>query len=328
MPDQPREGQADLDRSGFDGLADRLGADDLAAFLGNPHGRYPDGRMPRLPVPPDMARDIAAYLLLWSKPTTPSASDPPPTPDEIRNLARRLGVSDRRPAAIASALLAEKGCVACHTGLGPVEPRDVPIASRSSKGCLNPEPGPGVPRFNLSATTVEALAAYLGVASTETHASPYTERQARLAWAGCVRCHQRDGDRPPPLEQVGRTLGGAYLQTVPYQRTPRLTNPHQRLLRSYLARAVREGVSGVRSTGSTYRMPAYGPEADALVQALAEADGERPDEPDPPARTVADPTIGTLVGPSLVGSGGYGCISCHALERATTGPARPFGRRA
>ena len=79
VPDQDRGGQADPGRVAFDGLGDRMGADDLAAFLGNPHGRYPDGRMPRLPVAPDVARDIAAYLLLWSGP-----SPSPPRPGRRR----------------------------------------------------------------------------------------------------------------------------------------------------------------------------------------------------------------------------------------------------
>src|SRR5207302_3888992 len=47
------------------------------------------------------------------------------------------------------------------------------------------------------------------------------------------------------------------------------------------------------------------------VRALAEADGELPAAADPPERVVDDPTVGTLAGPLLVGSQGYGCISCH-----------------
>jgi mono/diheme cytochrome c family protein len=313
VPDIAREEQADLDRITFDGLGDRLGADDLATFLGNPHARYPDGRMPRFPISPAMARDIAAYLLLWSGPTSGPPADPAPTDDEIRDLARRLGVSGRDRSATAQALLTEKNCAACHPGLGSTEPRDVPIRGDEPDGCLAEAVGTH-PRFRLDAATRSTLVSFLGVARTETHPSPSHERQLRLARAGCVRCHQRDTDRSPPIEEVGRTLGGAYLQTIPYQRTPRLTAPHQRLTRSYLANAVREGVSGLRAEGYTYRMPAFGDTADALVQALAEADGELTSEADPPATAPVDPTLGTLHGPDLIGSRGYSCISCHVWD--------------
>jgi hypothetical protein len=58
-------------------------------------------------------------------------------------------------------------------------------------------------------------------------------------------------------------------------------------------------------------MPAFGPDSDLLVQALAEGDGELLSEPDPPAAAVADPTLGTLHGSRLIGFQGYGCASCH-----------------
>src|SRR5205823_5587202 len=151
----------------------------------------------------------------------------------------------------------------------------------------------------------EALDAYLAVAPQEQSPSPVAVRQRQLERAGCVRCHQRDGSRTPPLEEIGRSLGGGFLQTIPYQRTPRLTDPHQKLTRAYLRASVREGVSGLRSADYTYRMPAFGPEAEALVQAIAEADGELPDGADPPPRPAADPTLGTLVGPEMVGAQGY-----------------------
>src|SRR5205823_1639396 len=93
--------------------------------------------------------------------------------------------------------------------------------------------------------------------------------------------------------------------------TPRLNNPHQKFTRDHLITTVREGLAGLRAEGYTYRMPAFGADAEMLVQALAERDGEIPDAADPPARPVKDPTMGTLVGPELVGFQGYGCISCH-----------------
>jgi mono/diheme cytochrome c family protein/glucose/arabinose dehydrogenase len=322
VPDQDRAEQADLDRFPFDGLGDRMNGDDLAVFLGNPQARYPDGRMPRLPVPPRTARDIAAFVLLCSKSSPGDPMINPPTQGELGALARRLGVAGRNPGALATALLVEKGCTACHTGLGPSLPRDVPILHADSAGCVERTDARG-PRYALNAPTRAALKAYLAVASREIHPSPVATRRRRLARAGCVRCHQRDTDRAPPIEEVGRTLGGAHLETIPYQRTPRLTGPHRKFTRSYLVEAVREGVSGLRSSAYTYRMPAFGAEAELLLQAIAEADGELPGEAEPPAKGDGDPTVGTLAGPELVGVRGYGCISCHVWNGRQLAPPDP-----
>jgi cytochrome c551/c552/glucose/arabinose dehydrogenase len=324
VPDVDAAPSDDPGRTPLDGLTDRFGADDLAAFLANPHARYPDGRMPRLPLTPDAARDVAAYLRLWSKPAAPLAAAEAPTDAEVRDLARRLGVPAREAG---EALLREKGCVACHAGLGPSLPRDVPI-KRTDGGCLADRPGSG-PRYPaLDDRTREALAAFLEVAPAESHASPVASRRRQLERAGCVRCHQRDSDRPPPIEAVGATLGGAFLQVVPFERTPRLNDPLQKFTRRHLVAAVREGVAGLRPAEYTYRMPAYGAEAETLVQALAEADGELPDGDDPPSPPAADPTLGTLHGPALVGSRGYSCISCHVwggrqLSRPDPGAVGP-----
>jgi cytochrome c551/c552 len=320
VPDIGRSEQGHPDRVALDGLGDRMSADDLAAFLGNPHIRYPDGRMPRLPIAPNTARDIAAYLLLWAGPT---ASPPPataPKAEEVQGLARRLGVSGWSRDATAIALLAQKGCIACHTGLGPTLPRDVPLRAVGRRGCLSAE---GMPRYPLDAPTRAALDAYLALAAQEKYLSPVAVRQRQLERAGCIRCHQRDSNRPPPLEEISRSLGGGFLQTIPYQRTPRLTNPHQKLTRAYLSATVREGVSGLHSPDYTYRMPAFGPDAETLLLALAEADGELPAGADPAPRPAVDPTLGTLAGPDLVGSQGYGCISCHVWNGQQLAPADP-----
>lgn len=306
VPDLDGPESDDPGRFALVGLGDRFGADDLAAFLGNPHARYPDGRMPRLPVTPEQARDVAAYLLLWSKPSESPAEGEPPTAEEVRAVARRLGVGTAEAPA---ALLREKGCAACHVGLGAPWPRDVALKAVEG-GCLGDGSGSS-PRYRLDAATREALAAYLEVAGREVHPSPFASRQRQLDRAGCVRCHQRDSDRPPPIERVGATLGGAYLQVIPYQRTPRLTYPHQKYTRRHLVATVREGLAGLRSSEYTYRMPAFGEQAEALVQALAEADGEQPGGADPPPSSDDDPTLGTLNGPAMVGSRGYSCISCH-----------------
>jgi mono/diheme cytochrome c family protein len=307
----------DPDRRGFVGLGDRLPADALAAFISNPHSRYPDGRMPRLPVSPDAARDIAAYVLLWSKPAEGMANAEAVSDDDVREVIRSLGAHDRSSAAIA--LMNVRGCASCHTGLGPSISADVPI-KQTDRGCLADH---GRARYVLDDSTRADIAAYTAVAPRENHPSAFFDHKRRLDRAGCVRCHQRDSERPPPIEAIGSGLGGAFLQVVPYQRTPRLSNPHRKFTRHHIVSAIREGVAGLRPADYTYRMPAYGADAELLAQALAEADGERQDEPDAPDPAPRDPTLGSLAGPDLVGPRGYSCISCHIWNGRQLAPADP-----
>ncbi len=307
LPDRDRSAQPDLDRYSLTGLADRFGPDDLAAFLRNPHSRYPDGRMPRLPIAAHEARDLTAYLLLWSRPTAEPAREAVPTAAEVATLQARLHVSNRRAAA--AALLKEKGCTACHPGLGSVVPQALALAADSRKGCLSGRSGP---RFTLDDATRRAVRAYLAVAGAENHPSAVEDRRRLLDRAGCVRCHQHDTDRAPPLERVNSTLGGARQEAVPFQRTPRLNGLFQKYRRTHLRSAIREGVSGMRPVHYTYRMPAFGPAATTLVRTLCELDGELPDETDPPERAVTDPTVATVAGLELVGFQAYACVSCHS----------------
>jgi mono/diheme cytochrome c family protein/glucose/arabinose dehydrogenase len=308
-PEQGSEEQAGLNRSALRGLGDRHTAESLARFLVNPRERYPDGRMPRLPLTLAQARDLAAFLLLWS-PSTNGALEDPPMAQEIDAVQKRLRVRDL--GAAASALIREKRCGQCHGDLHTGAQVDVPIAAwKASSGCLS---GTTLPRFSLAASEVRSLIAYGKVGSREKYPSPFAFRQRRLEVAGCARCHQRDSDRPAPLEAASSVAAGAFLQTVPFQRTPRLTYPHQKFTRQYLATTVRDGSAGIRHESYSFRMPAFGPDAEVLVQALAEADGELPAGPESGVPPPADPTAAPLLGPQLAGFRGYGCVSCHVWK--------------
>jgi mono/diheme cytochrome c family protein len=320
MPDADRPGQPDLGRTPLVGLGDRFPADLLAEFLLSPHARYPDRRMPRVPMTREVARDIAAFLRLWSGsaaprgPTTTAATraaatdnDRPPTAEEIDAIGRRLNA--RRPADVAMAILREKHCADCHVGLGPTSAGDLPIAGRDhSRGCLS---GKTLPRFSLDDSSRQAIVAFLEVSASEKHPSPFETRQRIVRHLGCLRCHQRDRDRPPPIELVAGTLGGSGLETVPFQRTPRLHFVHQKYNASHLLSAVREGVAGLRHARYSYRMPAFGDDSVVVLQALAEADGDLLGDVELLPREPADPTIGSLAGSQLVGFQGYACVSCH-----------------
>ena len=55
VPELPRAEQKPLDRVSLSTIGERLSAADIAAFLGNPHSRYPDGRMPETPSVPSLS---------------------------------------------------------------------------------------------------------------------------------------------------------------------------------------------------------------------------------------------------------------------------------
>ncbi len=313
VPDEEGGDQPDLGRVAFEGLNDRMSPRDFVAFLANPHARYPDGRMPRVPVAQDVARDISAYVFMWCKPPVQEAAvDPAVTQKEIDDVGKRLGVRGGGDA-IGQALLKQKGCVQCHVGLGE-KGADVPMAKREGP-CKGP-------RFALEGDAKKAVEAYLTVAAEERHPSPFETRRRMLARIGCVRCHARDSDRPPPLEEIASGLGGSNLQTLPFQRTPRLSGALQKYTRAHLVATVRDGTPSLRGSGYSYRMPLFGTEAETIVQALAESDGDLADLPEPPAPAVEDPTLAN-VGPSLVGFEGYSCVSCHLWDGKRMSEADP-----
>ncbi len=282
MPDEPREDQPVQDRLPLEGLNDRFGHAQLAAFLENPKQRYPDGRMPAIPLPKDAARDMAAFILLWSKPAMADA----PLDDSIK--------PDEE-------LVRAKRCAQCHESSAPT---NIPI--KSFGDCRGP-------RFALDDSAKKELAAYAAVAARERHPSDFDDAQRRLRRAGCQRCHSRDSERPSPLEEVGSTLGGSNLQSVPFLKSPRLSNVWSKYTGEYLFASIRDGVSAVRHSKYSYRMPPFGKEAQDFALALAAGDGDDIEAMVKGLPAPADPTLSPL-GPALVGFGGYSCVSCHIWQ--------------
>lgn len=322
VPDKDVAGQQALDRYPLEGLGDRMPAGYLASFLADPSVRYPDGRMPKLPMEDKKARDLAAFLLLWSKPTAGEPQWPDaPSPQEIDAVAKRLGVAVHE---VGAALVRDKGCTRCHSGIGETAVAAVPIRAEAGTGCLL---GQTLPRFTLDDDTRRALGEYLKVAAQEKHPSAFAQRQRLVQHLGCLRCHQRDSDRQPPLEEISRTLWSPFLARMPYQKTPPLSNACSKYTRDYLLAAIGNGVSGVRADWYSFRMPSFGTQAGEIVRALAEADGDLPSVPTQKPVASADPTLHTL-GPTLVGAQGYSCTQCHVwnakapegIEPGTVGP--------
>ena len=129
--------------------------------------------MPRLPLSPEAARNIAAYLLLWAGRTKDLPAPPPPTAEEIDAVLTRLNV--KTAAATGAALLRTKRCAGCHPGLDAAPVVDVPWRQEPREhGCLSPK---GLPHFSLEAGTGDDLLAYMKVAGRDKHPSPFAERQ-------------------------------------------------------------------------------------------------------------------------------------------------------
>jgi glucose/arabinose dehydrogenase/mono/diheme cytochrome c family protein len=320
-PEKPAGSSGDPERFALAGLAERLPAADLSAFLQDPASRYPDLRMPPMRLSAEQARDVAAYLLRVAPPAPVLPSTAGVRPEEVEAVLRRLGAADR--AAAGRALVREKGCARCHPGLEEAASADVPLRQRPAgdalhAGCLS---GQTLPRFSALPEIRRALAAYVEMAGREKYPSPFAARQEQLRHLGCARCHQRDGDRPAPLEEIGHGLWTPFLYRLPYQRTPRLTQATAKLTPGYLLATVRAGVSGVRPDWYSYRMPSFGDHAPDIVRALAEGDGNLPAVPEP-GPAAADPNQ-TALGPVLVGFEGYACVTCHVWNGQALGAVEP-----
>ncbi len=283
VPDEPLDEQPLLNRRSLPGLGDHRRAAELAEFLLDPDSRYPDGRMPKLVQTPVEARDLAAYLLEAAVP------EPAPLPPATN--------------ADGQVLLRTRRCAACHPGLPEAAVEPVPIR-KSGADC-------GGLRYAIEEPVRRAIALFAEAAGGE-QPSAFHDGQRLLARLRCLQCHSRDSERPPPLEEAGSQLGGAFLQRVPFQRTPRLPYVHEKLAPDYLRKVLQDGGTKARGRDYSYRMPAFGARAPEILKALAEGDGSLVDRAEPVA-AVPDPTLAPL-GPGLVGFEGYSCISCHVWK--------------
>jgi|GEM_PF-290976 len=314
------------ERTAFQALADRFTTNQLAAFISNPRSRYPNGKMPRLPVSDAQARDIAAYLLLWSKPLAVlKTADVPPTEEEVNTMAARLGEKADR-LALGAALVREKRCAACHAGIGETQSMSVPlrvseIENNKRAGCLGEK---HLPSFSMSDRAREEINAFASLAAAERHFSPFEARQQLLRDSACFVCHQLDGDQSPLMEHIGQSLWTPHLMRLPYQRTPRLTGTLAKYTRSHLLDVLKSGSTATWPSWYSYRMPLYAENAEQIVAALAERDGYPPmDLPATGSTPTENPTLSTF-GASLVGFEGYSCVSCHiwkSRELTTIDPA-------
>src|SRR6185503_183631 len=177
---------------------------------------------------------------LWSKPRAGGApQDAPPSREEIEAASRRAGAEN--PEAAGEALIRAKRCGRCHPGLPEPAAAEVSLAAPyPGKGCLS---GKTLPRFALDPETRRVLDRYLAEARLDRHPSAFDSGRRLLDRHGCFRCHARDAERPSPLEEAASTAGGSLLETVPFQRTPRLDHAHLKYTGTYLLSSIQDGVT-------------------------------------------------------------------------------------
>ena len=291
---RPAPGDFGYGAAVFPVLAEKYDVGTLASFVRDPLASRPDGRMPRIEMEEQDARDIAAYLLGIT------GSDGEAVP--------------RLPSFTPDAALAKRGreivtaarCAACHTL--PSVPATQPIAlGRTTGGCVDETPAPGLPRYALSPAQRTALRAFLA-----DRAAPVTPAQAAhgtLAALNCVACHERDGRGGPDAARRPYFLGDHNLGDTG-RFPPPLTGIGRKLQPTWLAEAL-AGKHRERPYLKT-QMPVYGAAVAALPALLATAD-VRPGNALPPGDIEAGrKLLGTL--------GGVSCITCHRWgDRASLG---------
>lgn len=291
---RPAAGDFGYGAAAFPALAEKYDVSTLAAFVRDPLATRPDGRMPRIEMEAQDALDISAYLL---------------------GIAGSDGeVAPKLPPFTANPALATRGrevvtaarCAACHTM--PSVSAVQPIAlGRTTGGCVDEAPAPGLPRYALSPAHRTALRAYLA-----DRAAPVTPAQAShgtLAALNCVACHERDGQGGPDAARKPYFLGDHNLGDTG-RFPPPLTGIGRKLQPEWLTQAL-AGKNRERPYLKT-QMPVYGAAVATLPALLANCDA-RPGTALPPGDIEAGRK---LLGPL----GGVSCITCHRWgERASLG---------
>lgn len=260
-------------------LGEKYTSASLQRFLLDPLAVRPAGRMPRVPMSPEEAADLAAYL----------TGDAP---------AVAVFAPDARLVAEGRAKFSTLGCAACHAVSGiAFTPQAKPLAQLAAGGCLDAQPRADLPRYVLSDHQRDALRAALKQPATP----------SLMAQLNCYACHSRDGrGGPGPGRAAFFTSVGDVDLGDEGRIPPPLTGVGAKLQTEAIERTVR-GAGAVRPYMAV-RMPDFGAaHASALASFFTKADYHPRAEP--------IPSVGrNTVGRDLIGITGVGCIACHGLN--------------
>jgi len=267
-------------------LGEKYTVASLQQFLLDPLAVRPGARMPQVPMKPEEAADLAAYLTHEAK--EPSAFQ-----------------FDTALAAKGRERFATLGCAACHAVSGiTFTSKAKPLAQLTSGGCLDAKPAANVPHYDLSEKQRTALLAVLKAGATKT--SPIQRTMTAL---NCYACHVRDQRGGP---EAGRAVFFGVVGDVDLgdegRMPPALTGVGAKLQTAAIERTVR-GNGAVRPYMAT-RMPNFGAaHAAELARLFTTADYKPPTKPFPSEKGVGRNTVGR----EIVGTSGVACIACHGV---------------
>jgi len=305
----------------------------LEEYLNNPHQSSPQGRMPQMNLGED-ARNIARYLIATADKAIPETlavrKEAPAQALLTSAFGDKVGKLAAEPAAkqwleLGKALTASKGCANCHQIGNEFKPAttfpslaDVAKAPAGS-GCATP--ASKAARYGFVPAQTSTVAAFLtaGLEGAGSKASAYDARIGirRLL---CVNCHQRDTEGGLSLELSDEMKKNENAQNADDVRPPLMTGVGHKMRTSWLKTVL---VGGGRSRPwMSLKMPQFG-EANVgtLHEGLTRIEGAELDDEIRPVKLtpakIAD-------GRQMIGTKGFGCISCHDIAGiANTGTRGP-----
>jgi len=270
-------------------LGEKYTVASLQHFLLNPLAARPGGRMPQIPMKPEEAADLAAYL-----------TGETPSPAAFQPDAKLVSEGRKR--------FADLGCAACHTAPGiKFTPKAKPLAKLGTGGCLDAKPSAKAPNYSLDERQRTALLAALKQIAEPLTLDPAQSAQRLMTSLNCYACHARDqrGGAEPGRAVYFHTVGDVDLGDegrIP----PALTGVGAKLTPEAIERTVR-GKGAVRPYMAV-RMPNFGAaHASALAKHFASADYR------PPTEEIVHFGRNTT-GREIIGTAGLACIACHDLK--------------
>jgi mono/diheme cytochrome c family protein len=268
----------------------------LAAFLRDPSGVLPDGRMPELGLDDAETDLLATYLVTrWGA----AQAEPPSDPALVER---------------GRALFTERRCVSCHAldGLAPVAAESAAKGTQflepTGGGCLDPA-DVATPRYDLSADDTTALRAGLdALLASAGVASPIDDARRTFERLNCGACHQRDG-----AGGVGAELDAYFVSAADDvdlgddgRLAPELSGVGAKLTNAWLTELLT--ADGRARPYLALRMPNYQEAHVAeLPAAFAHRAGVWPGSDAEPI--VDDERVRT--GRELMGRQALGCVACH-----------------
>jgi len=324
-------------------LGSKTTHDKLAAYLSNPHGVDPSGRMPNMLLEGKEASDLARFLCEVKDKDVASDLPESPSKEQLAAAFKRLTpTADDQTAfdklkpeqqwlELGKRLVVEKNCTACHT----IAPDKKPLAGKPAKapfaelktkqatGCLVDDlakrgPAPG---FALSDADRKAVRLFLkeGTTGAGSPAPAYAARMT-IQRLNCLACHSRDGEGGLSTDLLDELRRYEKAENAEAVSPPPLTGVGHKLRTPWLKQVLTQ--KGRARPWMGPRMPQFGDaNVGALPEALAALEGT---EPDDEIRKVALTAAKIEAGRKLVGKGGFGCISCHDIagipNTGTRGP--------